>query len=240
MVWSFCQKLYLFNQAQDLLPRTLPSQKVPSAHTLHLLEQLEFAIEGSEDENSDSSSDSECSNDEEAGLPDVQAILLELRRKIRCLQELSTALYDLLDDTEQAEYDPSTLSIGEIAPHTYYSNCIRERFPTAPEEIVDHLGIASLKRYQKLLERRSKLYDDEEQVTTTVELVVVDRSTKSVITDSGYGSEAASIALSVVSSLGDGSRSKYPPLPEAAEKGEPFECLACGRQIVAKHKQAWR
>jgi len=240
-MYFLCSCLSYF--CSELLPQLLAPQIIGTAidreHITRLVEQSKFSNRDPDDEQDGSSSSGSDSSDNDKETPSIQQVFARLRNDIRCLTDMSSLIDSLALELEKKESITPVLTISDILPHQYYSNCIRERFPEAPVELIDYFGKVTFERYQKLLQQRLHI----EQQQEGLEVLEVTSSKKD---DSGYGSlpttssYAPTLASSAVSSLAEGMRSKYPPLPDGASEGKPFECLACGRQIRASHKHEWR
>lgn len=211
-----------------------------------LLEQSAFVSEADDDSNSEVSDDDE--NDIDAlssrRLPFDQ-MLLRLEKTIKCLNDLNKVLATAALDIEGFENDtPSYTTPQGIGQHQIFSNAIRERFSEASSNLTDHLGKVNLNRYRILCKMRAE--SKEEIEAEPLNVTVADSRSKfnsSEFQDSGYvsGANPKSYALSVVSSASSGGvRSKYSLLPKDAKDGHAFECIACGRRIVARSNIEYR
>jgi hypothetical protein len=204
-----------------------------------LLEQTQF-VERDDDSQNSTSETEDDSVDEEAPIMDIGNTIAGLQTNVRCLIDLSGSLFAPVLDSGCGD-DAATGSASAILEmHQPYSNCIRESFPEAPQDLVDHLGRANLRRYQALSDARLKPHIGDQLA------ISAERSAKASNDDSGYRSlimlppRAATVASSRVSSLGSGNHSKYPPLPEIASSGQSFDCCACGRNVVVLGIHQWR
>ena len=192
--------------------------------------------------------DSESSDDEEAldsEPTSIDEVLSQLNTAIECLNDLNASLDAANSDTPYDDVGSTTktVTIEDIAPHKYFSQSIHERFPMASDTIAEHLGKANFRRYQMLHDRRYTVQEASEPI------LVSDTKSKpgmSEFQDSGYGSAvrqsliAPSIASSIFSGASRSERSKYPQLPESAKTGNPFNCAACGKSIVALRSGDYR
>jgi hypothetical protein len=233
----------------ELWPLVSPQKNLSnltSQHITQILEQSTFSVEESDDEGS-SSSDSEQEDFTELnGTQTVESILSDIIQNVNSLWDLSDTFeaFDYLlalKSFKSGQNSKATeLNTGDVLPFKFFANCIRESFPQLSELLSDHLGRLALQRYQRLLHQRIQ----NESAENRSDLLILD-DMKSKNTDSGYGSlnqssYAVSLARSVVSSMGEGYRSKYPSLPDGALDGKAFECIACSRKVVVVNKRLWR
>jgi hypothetical protein len=116
-------------------------------------------------------------------------------------------------------------------------------FPEAEEDTVQRVGKAtweSLVRCLKMRQSNDKSgIVDIDEVARTVFTSVTMRTKRTK--ESGVGSSIATSAkdLGSYAQLDDGAI-EVPPLPEGAYSGKPFECVACGQQVLASTTPAWR
>ena len=97
--------------------------------------------------------DSSGTDQEEIVKPNgFKTILANLQRLLRCLHDLRTSLEISNTRPEQDQQAFATVTLSDIQPYQYYSNCIRERFPTADDILVEAFGKANFQRYHYLQE----------------------------------------------------------------------------------------
>ncbi|KAF2428945.1 hypothetical protein EJ08DRAFT_307972 [Tothia fuscella] len=214
-----------------------------------VLAQSRFVDRGNE-EHSDSNSSDEDSSDsdqsESLNTKSLQMILPNLQRLLRCLHDLSTSIdsFSEVRDREQPSFANTTLA--DIQPYQYYANSIRERFPAAEAALVEAFGKANLLRHHHLQQLQAMYSESSAPMLILGVEDVISKQARSENMDSGYGTmrTASAYAPTITSSRGSSlvelGQSTYPPLPEQAKRGEPFDCVACGRRIIAKRKQEWR
>jgi hypothetical protein len=216
-----------------------------SNRVAELLEQS-ASIENDRDESSSDSSESTGTSDLPQDDRNLDSVLASLRREIRCLNDLNASLKSPALDLERNDDVADVLKMKDIAPHHSYSSSITENFQNVASDLAEHLGKCNFLRSQYLRELRSRMERETEALNlpdTTLRLAKTERSGND---DSGYGTLAAptvyapSTASSRLTSLASGERSKYPPLPDLARSGSAFDCLACGRDIIAKETRQWR
>jgi hypothetical protein len=186
----------------------------------------------------------------------IDETLKVLSKDIERLNDLHTSLTSPFLDLDFNTRDSQVPALKDMDPHQYFTNCIRERFPDVPLIIAAHLGKANLRRYQLLQYMRENQHN---QVSEEAIIVSIhDNSSKPPVSefqDSGYASiteplpintatthstYAQTIVSSRVSSLTEDGRSKYPLLSDEAKAGEPFECAACGQNIIARRNYEYR
>lgn len=216
-----------------------------SKNVAQLFEQSSFVKNDSYEEYSDIESD-----EDELDPGSFDLSVAGIRNSMRNLVDLNTVLDTPFVYTHGEENTAAAIQgiyeIRRMPPHHAYSTSIRENFPKAPADTVDLLGTSNLERYKLLLEIRSKRGENEQPLVLTETGISGARSEACSNNDSGYGSlnsttvYAPSTASSQISSLTTATHSIYPPLSEKAKAGEPFECHACGRDIIAKKTQQWR
>ncbi|QDS70771.1 hypothetical protein FKW77_003951 [Venturia effusa] len=226
-----------------------------------LLEQAEFVEFDQDESNSDSSAGSSCSENHDQ-YQGFDQMISTLRREVASLNDLNASLISPALDLEQIEDVADIASIRHILPHHAYSSSIMESFPDASPELVNRLGECNFHRYQHLLELRAGGAPEPRPLKHTRKTFQTEpaMSEASRNVDSGYGSMTAPASttyaptiaskksshhgpFSVTSgprSLTPGEHSKYPPLPAAARSGAEFNCLACGRGVIARETLQWK
>jgi len=192
----------------------------------------------------DSSLEQESDAGDELEKCSCENVLEELAAMTRNLIDLNSALDHAVTDPEYVSETPAPPTDLTLAPHHFYSNCIREKFPNAAEELIEHLGKANWERYRSILAQKQLVNEEDEALVIKETAIVHDRGV-STFHDSGIGTslQKSAYAPSLVSSLASteaGGESKYPPLPEGAKAGLPFECDGCGRQVVITSRRLWR
>jgi hypothetical protein len=210
-----------------------------------LLEQSVFVENNVDESDNETSGDGESSDSRDSS-QSLEALIASLRREIRCLNDLNASLKSPALDLENNNDAADATNVKDVAPHHSYSSSIQESFPNASFELVERLGKYNLNRYQHLLDLRSKADEETEPLKLIEATPRLAKTEKSGNDDSGYGTlapptaYAPSVASSRLTSLASGDRSKYPPLPGTARSGAVFDCLACGREIIAKETRQWR
>lgn len=173
-----------------------------------------------------------------------ESVIEELAALIRNLVDLNAALDNAVIDPEYVRETAAPPTDLALAPHQFYSNCIREKFPKAAEGLIEYLGKANLDRYRYIRAQKESANLVEEAVVVKEAALQRDRGAPT-FHDSGIGTslQKSAYAPTMVSSLASteaGGESKYPPLPEGAKDGVPFECDGCGRQVVITTRRLWR
>jgi hypothetical protein len=186
----------------------------------------------------------------------MDGTLRNIHEGIQRLNDLNAFIASPVLDLVQDQVEKPATEIGHTTPHQFFSSCIRERFSNVSKELADQLGMLNLERYQRLSRLRVK---NEDAIAIDVS-DVVSRQSSSLFDDSGYRSAqqlssygqsrplvaqgAPSVAMTALSSrlssLVEGGRSRYPMLPDQANRGELFDCAACGRHIRALRKHEYR
>jgi hypothetical protein len=145
-------------------------------------------------------------------------------------------------------------------PHQSYSDKITNRFPEATSELVDRLARGNWERFLKTKTAREENMAAAAEEPKAAELAVVvagagagagvqpehalTEPVSSKFNDSGVGTSVrtgSSSADTVMSYQAQGRESvRVPPLPEGAKQGKPFDCVACGRQLMITNNSAWK
>lgn len=151
-----------------------------------------------------------------------------------------------------------------------YCRKIRDRFCELPRYLVERLGEANAKRaamIQAAQSRREELPNEtncmkggeslfssgvpkltEITMSTRIQDSVFDISTpmpkdtysKQVINFNDAASRATYASFSTSLSTTDQGRPRVPPVPEEAEKGLPFDCIACSTKLQGTDRRAWK
>jgi len=208
-----------------------------------LLEKVSSMIREA-DQNGECELDQESDTGDETEDLSPTNVLEELSALTGNLIDLNSALDSAVIDPEYVSETPAPPTDLALAPHQFFANCIREKFPNASEDLAEFLGRANLERYRSILAQRESVNEEDEAVVIK-EVPVMQDHGASIFQDSGIGTslQKSAYAASVVSSLAStdaGGESKYPPLPEGAKNGVPFECEGCGRQVVIRSRRLWR
>src|ERR1700761_7482645 len=188
-------------------------------------------------------SDWESDSGDELKERSCKNILAELAGLTRNLIDLSSALDNAIVDPEYVNEIPAQPTDLALAPYQFYSNCIREKFPRAAEDLIEYLGKANLERYRYILAQKEHANEVDEAIVVEEPTVERNRSAPT-FHDSGIGTslQKSAYAPTMASSLASteaGGEFKYPPLPKGAKDGLPFECDGCGRQVVIKSRSLW-
>lgn len=199
-----------------------------------------------------------------------------MKRDVKNLKSLGATLnYPVWE----VDYDGTSLNhvnvekkAVELPPHHNFSESIREKYPVAPPDLVEHLGKATFRTWVLLLEVRSGLLDFEQAPTQPEAPLNVAFSIEPSNYDSGYWTgglpstiepsnrppgtnqtiaagnhgkkekshTAATIAASQRTTLFAKGSLPFPPLPGTARAGEPFDCLACDRELTIRETVVWK
>lgn len=202
--------------------------------------------------------ESESTDDEDAklfGLDDddlsvdglFEQALGEAHEAITCLLRLSMTLrnparHDLL---KQA----AVTTTRHFEPHDI--NYVQEKHPRAPDFLQRRLGKAISKNRQYFKYREDhhlKLSDGldeadgerEDRPSTVATSVQQSGETNAVLEDVIGETESIYTATSFAPTTAGDASLKPPPLPEAGQNGEPFECPLCYGVVVAENQHSWR
>ncbi|KAJ8131946.1 hypothetical protein O1611_g1675 [Lasiodiplodia mahajangana] len=228
---------------------------------------FEVDIEVDVEEEGDSSNEEDDSNSSGGEYDDLKQCLEELDSYIRCLVDLDSVLLNPVLDPEaiertkpEPEPEPQPQQSTSLDKHHQFYLRIKDMFNDVSEDIANHLGRASFRRYQQLSEMREKAaherereLDGEELVQNPLDVQAVVKSSRTsnleteTLHDSGLGASirtksvyAESALSSNVSAMGDGKHSTFPSLTKEAKAGIPFDCGACGRSIVVTKSRLWK
>lgn len=194
---------------------------------------------------SDTDSDGEDQSSEGPPITELEQLSCEVAEINKCLMRLSLAIRN------PAPHDQFKGSANINL--TYYESFdikhVREKFPTAPDFLINRLGKANSRRRQYLCYRkkhRQKLSQGLELITELskiegtvisslpLELKVGGSATKLLNRDNYY--EETLSQTSYGSSRYDPSDLRPPPLPEEGQNGDPFECSLCYRFTCAQRE----
>lgn len=169
-----------------------------------------------------------------------------MRTDVECLMDLELLIEFPFIDNRKAK------SVNESKKYTkldtrcqFYSDKIGHRFPEAELDLVNRLATASWDRFLRIREEKNKTLSEGNHAVASTALVAANTSEKgSSFYDSGLGTSLATTsayAETVMSYRQNNDRSiKIPPMPEEGKRGNPFECLACGRQVSMASNSAWK
>ncbi|KAH7116726.1 hypothetical protein B0J11DRAFT_494113, partial [Dendryphion nanum] len=196
------------------------------------------------DENaSDSGSDSEGSSDEGQSTQ-VEIILEDIKMYTQCLVDLNIALECPAVDPDFVERGIHIDRLETRNAHDYYSDLIVAKYPEANIDLVECLGKANWERFQRMQIERANNLQSYKPIVATFEQSAV---SKSEFRDSGLGTSVpaqtstyAQTIISFMTSLSGGKHLQIPPIPLEGKNGQPFECLACGRDVLVQTNREWR
>ncbi|RTE84357.1 hypothetical protein BHE90_001085, partial [Fusarium euwallaceae] len=226
------------------LTERLPSQaeiEISSKYYENNLQRLNPLIEAAENDlrPDDTSSGDPCDYDSDS----VHEVAEDLKTDTMCLMELDPLFQSPVLDAEQPreerEKSVAAMTSQDWSPCDTYSDMIGERFPEADDSIISHLGKANYDRYLRCQKER------EYQAAIRAEQGIQQPPpASSIFNDSCVGSSipsTGSYTETIMSYRGaKGGSVHIPPLPEGAEKGDPFPCLACGKLIRAQNNSIWK
>ncbi|SPO02513.1 uncharacterized protein DNG_05186 [Cephalotrichum gorgonifer] len=176
---------------------------------------------------------------------DWNEIAEDLQTDVQCLLDLGPLIKSPAADPVQLSREDKRIP-EKLDPHVFYGDSIRVRFPKADPALVDRLARANLERFLKGRADREKNQGVGEMAVMagTAETVAPYTEPVSKFHDSGLGTSintGSAYAETVMSyHRKDGESVRIPPLPEEARKGRPFECVACGKNVVMRTTSAWK
>ncbi|KAK0644629.1 hypothetical protein B0T16DRAFT_460662 [Cercophora newfieldiana] len=231
--------------ANTLIKRLVPQTGVTSDKLDELTVRLaatnaeaSYAIH-STDRVSDSSWSSDGSYDD-FETDSLKEVLEDLKIDAQCLMDLDPLFMNPALDLPVAKQ--TAAQTVDWAPEKAYCEKVRQRFPRASELLVSQLGEANWARYLRLQSQRNTTEEPAQHGDQELESGTI---AASKFHDSGIGTSLpaeSSYAETVMTytAWAGGSKIRIPPLPEAAKRGDPFDCVACGRSIRAKNSSAWK
>jgi hypothetical protein len=213
---------------------------------------------------SDAFSDSDVSESDFAEGIDDLAIYTD------CLMDLAPALENPATDLNFKEQVDSKIETFRVSSAMAASYCrkIRDRFPNLDIILVERLGEANQTRSQRIQE--SLLANSEAQTKDSPDLEipsgsvfsescpeltettkptyfsesVYDEDRDGGLTKDEYddvASQTTCASFSTTFSTMSQGRPRVPALPEEAKSGNPFECLACGKELRnIRTRQVWK
>jgi hypothetical protein len=195
-----------------------------------------------ESNDSSTNSSNEDSNGEETSLLlstqlSLEDVLKNFSNYVKCLSDLAPLIHAWTPTIAVVEKGKApTIEFMEAAIRRrdlqLYEDQILRRYPATPDHLLERLGKANLARLRRLQNEKETsppaLAELAREETRTV-------AGKSLI-DSGLGSsiDTRSTRASTVMQYRrkDFDSISIPKLPEGAKRGEPFDCPACGHDIV--------
>lgn len=199
-------------------------------------------------EDGEDSSEPEDDNLSDYGPDSLEEIAADLSTNVQSLVDMQDAYEhpatDLVDQKEAR-----LRIVAERPPSEYYSDLISIKFPDADESLVRDLGEENWKRFLRCRDDREKHNQleivSEDHPVPAEQTVVGTKFHDSALGTSVNISTAAKpinqYAETVMSfHRGDGSSVRFPRLPEAAKRGEPLECAACGRTVFISTNASWK
>ena len=212
-----------------------------------ILDEARDFLEASQD-NSDS--DSVCSGCSQTGTDtvemDVANVVKDLKQYSQCVLDLSAVFGQpfMHITSDSHDIDPSMGLIKDHDAHSYITRMIEEMYPEIDKQVADSLG--------KLAWERARLVRLEREKNISLNLpyeAPLKNLGQSEFFDSGLGTSLGVDTFDIQSiasfisgfSRNEGSNSaRLPPLSEDAKAGEPFECVACGKQVKISRRKDWR
>ncbi|CAJ2505785.1 Uu.00g131790.m01.CDS01 [Anthostomella pinea] len=213
-----------------------------------------------DDSNLDDDIDDDNTDSERETLDDH---LKDLDEYIRGLNDLDSSLANPAMDAVTVPSRTSTEKAVPLAKQGssplsrqhFYSLRIRDLFPEVSDYLADHLGQSNWERYCLILGTREQgaKQVDEDDPPLDIEYTLRNpswygssRPGAATLPDSGVGTSLQTYTAlrsqlsSAVSGIGDGFYSAFPSLSKEAKAGKPFECDACGRQVVVTRSRLWK
>jgi hypothetical protein len=191
-----------------------------------------------EDESTDDD-DSDCYS--EAGLDDLDELVMNISTGVDCLMDLEQVYNSPRPDSRPDT--PVVVAAAEWKPEQSYCDRISQRFPQAHRGLVLRLGKANYHRYLQCMEERETADEREYEVTRVVASGAESSAHVSDFHDSGVGSSVptASYAETVMSyGREKGNTVRVPPLSADAKNGLPFQCIACGKHVRIQQDGTWK
>lgn len=213
---------------------------------------LHVDFDGSSDSDGSGSDSSTSSNQ----ASDWDEILEDFATEVECLLVLDPIIRCPAPDIRRRRGNRGKEKMAiDWEPHLSYSDKITNRFPNAPAKLVDRLARANWQRFLKTKTAREEniaAADKERVAEPTIAMLTPDAQLELALTelisskfnDSGVGTSVrtgSTYADTIMSYQAQGRESvRVPPLPEGAKQGEPFDCVACGRQLRITNNSAWK
>ncbi|KAK8863007.1 hypothetical protein PGQ11_009242 [Apiospora arundinis] len=240
---------HLASICRTLTNRLLPLTEEDQRPQLYLeagevggaLERFRFFIEqDTKDDDSDASS--ETSSDDDL---DAFEIAEDLKTDAQCLLDQGYRFNEQAvghGSTSHAPVNTSVASVDSDPLRVIFIDRIRGRYPSCKGELVELLGKAQHERFIRCKETRIRNNQSRLNMPSSDETAARKAASISV-PDSGLGSSiptASGYAETVVSYAGgEGGSVHVPSLPEGANRGIPFECVACEKMIVMTNRSRW-
>ena len=181
----------------------------------------------------------------DARINSLEEILEGISTDVECLVELTPALDCPAEDSERGGTSSGIFSNNRLEAHRPFVEHISSKYPNADTKLVERLAKRTWEQYLRLMNERNIN-------ETQVEQAVYQLDTKTAVTgskfhDSAIGSSlpatttyAPTAAPSIVSSVPSVNKARLPVLSDAATRGEPFDCIACGKRLRVTNHQRWK
>ncbi|KAI1500911.1 hypothetical protein F5X99DRAFT_221304 [Biscogniauxia marginata] len=215
----------------------------------------------------DDDSGNDSDHEVDSGSTDTEQETLD--NHLKNLDEYIRGLNDLDSSLTNPAMDPVTVTSSTLKeavplakqgssplpPHHFYSLRIRDLFPEVSYYLADRLGQSNWERYRLILGSREQAANqvDEDDPPLDIEHTLHNpsrygssRQGAVTLPDSGVGTSLQTYPMfqstlsTAISGIGDGSYSAFPSLSKEAKAGKPFECDACGRQVVVTRSRLWK
>lgn len=218
-----------------------------------LLDESRFSLfrdDEPDEENNESDSDEDTAETTDSEVHGAETSLQRLPFLVQCLFDLGDALDDPAQDPEYLDKPGLAGPSISIGPHQAYTQKIRDRFPSAPIDVVEYLGGENFKRYQRIIKRitdeeaahSAELFEDE--ATTGIRKRTAEPKDSalgsSIPTAKSQSQSAPSEATSALSVMEEEAWRYFPELTKDAKLGEPFHCDACGRIVRITRTKHWK
>ncbi|KAF5495341.1 hypothetical protein CGCS363_v009846 [Colletotrichum siamense] len=222
-----------------------PSVTHPRTQILeHLTSEAREAYQSTS--GSSDSEDSDFDVSSVSGPTDWGEIADNMRTDVECLMDLESLIESpFIDNRKANSFNESTKYMNLDTRCQFYSDKIGHRFPEAEPDLVDRLATASWDRFLRIRVEKNNIVTEENHAMASTALVVANKSEKgSSFYDSGLGTSLATTsayAETVMSYRQNNDCSiKIPLMPEEGKRGDPFECVACGRRVTMASNSGWK
>ena len=173
-------------------------------------------------------------------------VVEDLKQYSQCVLDLSAVFGQQFMHITSDSRDPdgSMALTEDHEAHSYITRMIEEMYPEIDKQVANSLG--------KLAWERARLVRLEWEKNISLNLpfeAPLKDLGQSEFFDSGLGTSLGADTFDIQSiasfisgfSRNEGSNSvRLPPLSEEAKAGEPFECMACGKQVRISRRKDWR
>ncbi|KAI9695502.1 MAG: hypothetical protein M1820_008604 [Bogoriella megaspora] len=212
---------------------------------LNFLQDNEYTLNSLLGDSGGSLDDNEISVDSsEPCSKSLREILEGLSTDVECLVDLTPALDSPAENYTYGEERAIVALNTYLEAHHPFVEQVRNKFPNADIKLTDRLAKRIRDRHLHLLKERGTNETQDEQAVCQLDTRIT--VSGSNFRDSAIGPSlpatttyVPTTAPSIISRTPSSHEARFPALTHAAMKGEPFDCVACGKRLRVTSRQRW-